>query len=385
MIGSIRRRGKMTWELTFDLGPDPVTGERTRRFISVKGKRRDAERVLAEEIHQRNTGIDVAHGKLTVKQYLNRWLTDYAATNVSPATLVRYEGIVANHLLPAIGRIQLSDLRPAHIQRAYAGALSPGGRKDRRAGALSARTVLQHHRVLREALAHAVRWQLIARNPADAVATPKPARHEMRVLDRREAWSLLDSCAQNPLHCLIYMALVTGARLGELLALRWCDIDGTTGTIRVTRTAQRMPGKGIVFHAPKTHRSIRPIALSPVALRVLKTHRTAQAEHRLAMGSDYVDQDLIFATALGTPLDGTNVTRNFQRLARDADLGHVRFHDLRHSAATLMLAAGTNPKIVSERLGHATVNITLDTYSHVLPDMQREAALAIDQLLARTK
>jgi integrase len=385
MTGSIRRRGKMTWELTFDLGPDPVTGERTRKFVSVKGKRCDAERVLAEEIHQRNTGIDVARGKLTVKQYLNRWLIDYAATNVSAATLVRYEGIVANHLLPAIGRLQLTDLRPAHIQRAYAEALRAGGRKDRRSGGLSARTVLQHHRVLREALAHAVRWQLIARNPADAVATPKPTRHELRVLDRDEAQGLLASCAQDPLHCLIYLALVSGARLGELLALRWHDVDWTSQTVRITRTAQRMPGKGIVFHAPKTHRSIRPIALSPVTLRILKTHRTAQAEHRLAMGGDYVDHDLVFASALGAPLDGTNVTKNFQRLARDAGLGHVRFHDLRHSAATLMLAAGTNPKIVSERLGHATVNITLDTYSHVLPDMQHEAARMIDQLLTRAK
>ena len=385
MTGSIRRRGRRSWELNFDLGRDPVTGARLRRFVTVKGTRRDAERALAEAIHRHNTGLDVAYGKMTVAQYLRRWLSDYAETNVSAATLVRYRGIVANHLVPLIGTVQLTELRPAHIQAAYARTLANGARKDGRDGSLSARTVLQHHRVLREALSHAVRWQLLARNPADAVATPKPTRHELRVLDRGEAQGLLDSCAQDPLHCLIYMALVTGARLGELLALRWRDIDGATQTVRITRTAQRIPGKGIVFHAPKTHRSIRPIALSPVALRILKTHRTAQAERRLAMGGDYADHDLVFATALGAPLDGTNVTKNFQRLARDAGLGHVRFHDLRHSAATLMLAAGTHPKIVSERLGHATVNITLDTYSHVLPDMQHEAAIVIDQLLTRTK
>lgn len=371
----------MTWELTFDLGPDPVTGERTRRFVSVKGKRREAERVLAEAIHQRNTGIDVAHGKLTVKQYLNRWLKDYAATNVSTATLVRYNGIVANHLVPAIGGIQLSELRPAHIQRVYAEALSAGGRKDRRGGALSARTVLQHHRVLREALAHAVRWQLIARNPADAVAPPKPARHEMRVLNRTEAQALLAAGGDDPLYCLLHVALATGARLGELLALRWADVDAESGTLRITRSAQRLPGQGIVFHAPKTHRSIRPIALSPVTLRILRTHRISQAEQRLAVGSAYADRDLVFANVLGQPLDGTAVTKRFQQLAQGVGLGHLRFHDLRHTAATLMLSAGTHPKIVSERLGHATINITLDTYSHVLPDMQHDAALALDALL----
>jgi len=381
VTGSIRRRGKMTWELTFDLGPDPVTGDRTRRFVSVKGTRRDAERVLTEEIHQRNTGIDVAHGKLTVKQYLNRWLKDYAATNVSTATLVRYNGIVANHLVPAIGRIQLSELRPAHIQRAYAETLAPGARKDRRGGALSARTVLQHHRVLREALAHAVRWQLIARNPADAVAPPKPARHEMRVLNREEAQALLAAGGDDPLYCLLHVALASGARLGELLALRWSDMDAQSGTLRITRSAQRLPGEGIVFHAPKTHRSIRPIALSPVTLRILRLHRISQSERRLAVGSAYTDHDLVFANALGQPLDGTAVTKRVQQIAQDTGLGHLRFHDLRHTAATLMLSAGTHPKVVSERLGHATINITLDTYSHVLPDLQHEAAAVIDALL----
>ncbi len=383
MQGSIRRRGRMTWELCFDLGPDPVTGERLRRFVSVKGTRREAERVLAEAIQQRNTGIDVAHGKLTVKQYLNRWLKDYAATNVSAATLIRYGGIVANHLVPAIGAIQLSELRPAHIQRAYAETLSAGARKDRRRGALSARTVLQHHRVLREALAHAVRWQLIARNPADAVAPPKPIRVEMRVLSREEAQALLAACADDPLYCLLHVALASGARLGELLALRWADLDGQSGTLRITRSAQRLPGEGIVFHAPKTHRSIRPIALSPVTLKILRRHRVSQSKHRLTVGSAYTDRDLVFANALGQPLDGTAVTKRFQQLALGVGLGHVRFHDLRHTAATLMLSAGTHPKVVSERLGHATIGITLDTYSHVLPDLQHEAAATIDALLTQ--
>jgi integrase len=204
----------------------------------------------------------------------------------------------------------------------------------------------------------------------------------MRVLDRSEALMLLSAAEDTPLQPLIHLALATGARLGELLALRWCDVDSENGTLRIVRSAQRLPGRGIVFHAPKTHRSIRPVALSPSSLRVLKAQRASQAEDRLAAGALYAQDDRVFADALGQPLDGTAVTKRFQQQARDAGLGHLRFHDLRHTAATLMLAAGTHPKIVSERLGHATVNITLDTYSHVLPDMQREAALVIDNLLA---
>ena len=373
----------MTWELNFEVGRDPVTGDRARRFVSVKGTRRDAERALTEALHKRDTGLDIGRGKLTVGKYLERWLSDYAVNSVSAATLVRYRGIVTNHLLPTIGRVQLSELRPAHIQRAYAEALAAGGRRDRRSGSLSARTVLQHHHVLREALAHAVRWQLIARNPADAVAPPKPIRHEMRVLNREEAQALLAACAGDSLYGLLHAALATGARLGELLALRWSDIDSTSGTLRITRSAQRLPKQGIVFHAPKTHRSIRPIALSPITLRVLKSHRVAQSEQRLVAGNAWADHDLIFANALGQPLDGTAVTKRFQKIAGGAGLGHVRFHDLRHTAATLMLSAGTHPKVVSERLGHATINITLDTYSHVLPDLQHEAAITIDALLSQ--
>jgi integrase len=354
-----------------------------RRFVSVKGTRREAERALTDAVHRRDTGLDIDPSKLTVAKYLKRWLADYAATNVSASTLVRYQGIVDNHLLPTIGRVQLSDLRPAHIQRVYAEALSTGSRRDRRGGVLSARTVLQHHRVLRQALAHAVRWQLIARNPADAVAPPKPERHDMRVLSRDEAQALLAACADHSLYDLLHVALTTAARLGELLALQWGDIDWQSGTLRITRSAQRLPGKGIVFHAPKTHRSIRPIALSPVTRRILKSHRVAQSEQRLAVGAVYEDHDLVFANPLGRPLDGTAVTKRFQQIALGAGLGHVRFHDLRHTAATLMLSAGTHPKVVQERLGHATINITLDTYSHVLPDMQREAAIMIDNLLTQ--
>jgi len=318
---------------------------------------------------------------MTVADYLRRWLRDYAAHNVAPSTLTRYTSIVERHLIPVLGSLRLRDLRPAHIQAAYARFLAAGGRADRQPRGLAARSVLQHHRILREALKHAVHWQLIARNPADAVTPPQAQRREMRGLSAEEARLLLVAAEGIPYYALLYLALATGARLGELLALRWGDIDLKGGTMRITRTAQRLSGQGIVFHVPKTHRAARSVALSPETIRVASDHRRGQVAHRLAMGPAYRDQDLVFPRPSGDPLDGCAVSKAFCRLVTKAGLGPPRFHDLRHTAATLMLASGVHPKIVSERLGHATVAITLDIYSHVLPGLQMDAARLMDRVL----
>ncbi len=180
---------------------------------------------------------------------------------------------------------------------------------------------------------------------------------------------------------MIYLALATGARLGELLALRWREVDLDRGNLQVIRTARRITGKGIAYSEPKTHRSRRPVALSGETVQVLREHWRAQAERRLELGPTYADNGLVFASLTGHPLDDSNLRRAFRRTLADAGLPRLRFHDLRHSAATLMLRAGVHPKVVSERLGHATVGITLDTYSHVLPDLQRDAAEALDAVL----
>jgi integrase len=234
---------------------------------------------------------------------------------------------------------------------------------------------------LREAFHHAVRWQLAARNPTDAVAPPLPAITEMRVLDADQVAELLTAAAETPYYAFIYVAVATGARLGELLALRWEDIDLGTGTMFITRTVKRIPGRGLTFSTPKTHRSRRPVALSAETRNVFQEHRRRQLEHRLKMGPAYQDQGLVFASPTGQLMDDSNLRRAFARIVSAARLEHLRIHDLRHTAATLMLRAGVHPKVVSERLGHATVSITLDTYSHVLPDMQRDAAEALDRLM----
>lgn len=381
MAGYIRRQSRESWEVTVDLGRDPTTGRRRRRFMTIRGTKRDAERALAAALNERDRGIDISPGKLTVAEYLRRWLRDYAAHNVAPSTLEGYSGIIVHHLIPTFGSLRLRDLRPAHIQEQYGRAQAAGGRVDGGPIGLSAQTVLNHHRLLREALSHAVEWQLLAVNPADAVKPPRARRHEMRVLDAEEAGRLLEAAEDTPYHALIYVALATGARVGELFGLRWQDIDLDRSTMHITRSARRFAGRGVIFTETKTHRSRRPVALSAATVALLREHRRARAEQRLALGLAYRDQGIVFASPTGGPLDGSNLRRAFVLMTERADVPRLRLHDLRHTAATLMLREGVHPKVVSERLGHATVGLTLDTYSHVLPDLQRDAAEVMDGVL----
>ncbi|MDO8616485.1 MAG: site-specific integrase [Dehalococcoidia bacterium] len=335
---------------------------------------------MVQLLHQRDGGIDAPPGKLTTEEFLQRWLEDYAKGNTAPRTHERYSQIVRHHLVPAFGMIPLAGLRPQHIQAYYSEARQEG-RVDGRDGGLSAQTVLHHHRVLREALHHAVRWQLLARNPADAVEAPRPPRHEMHVLTPDGVQRLLAACKDPDLHAIIFVAVATGLREGELLALRWSKVDLNGGSVHITRTLQYVAGQGLLFGEPKTSRSRRRVSLSRDTAALLSEHRRRQLERRLALGPGYEDQDLVFAGPAGKPIPPYSVSQRFATLVRAASIGPLRFHDLRHTSATLMLSAGVHPKIVSERLGHSGVAITLDTYSHVLPGLQEEAANLLDAFL----
>ena len=296
----------------------------------------------------------------------------------APSTLRRYSGI-ARRLKETLGSVLLQQLRPTQIQALYA-RLETGDAKHR---PLSKRTVLHHHRVLREALHQAVRWQLLVANPADAATPPRPVNREMRTLSAQELHALLDSLGSDDLGDLVYVAVQTGARLGELLALRWSDLDLDWGHASIVRSLDEYRlDQEPIFRPPKTGRGRRSVALSSETVRVLREHRTAQVERRLG-APEWRDYDLVFADVSGTPLPKARVSRQFRESARRAGFAGLRFHDLRHTAATLMLGAGVHPKVVSERLGHSTIAITLDTYSHVLPDMQRDAAEKMDETLSR--
>lgn len=383
MQGYVRQRAKGTWTVVINLGPDPITGKRRQLARTVRGSKREADALCIKLLHERDSGLHQAANRITVADYLKHWLTAYAEPNTAPRTYARYEEIVRVHLVPALGRYVLSRLRPAQIQSYYAAALK-AGRADGRGG-LSAQTVVHHHRVFREALQQAVRWQILARNPADAVTPPRPVRREMRFLNPKDIGRLLDACEDDDLRTLIFVALATGLREGELLALRWSDLDLKAGHLQVMRTIHYLGKEGLTFGEPKTRRSRRRVSLSKETTRVLTLHRTRQLERRLLLGSAYAEGDLVFASETGAPVRPYTIAPRFGRVVRAARLEHMRFHDLRHTSASLLLAAGIHPKVVSERLGHSTVNLTLDTYSHVLPGLQEQAAQSMDAYLPKAK
>jgi len=376
MKGSIRKRAPGVWQVRIETGTDPVSGSRLRRSVQVYGTRNDAENERTALLHAVQTGTYVDPTRETVAEFLERWLRDYARASVGRRTYERYEEIVRLHVVPALGRLRLTDVRPAHILTAE---------REWREQGLSPYTVLKHHRLVREALQHAVRWQLLVVNPADAVTPPRPERREMLALDRDQAAALLEAAAGNEFEVTILTALYSGLRVGELLGLRWRDVDLVNGQLRVQQAAQPVKGGGVAYAPPKTHRSRRAVSVPTPVSEALQRHRTTQTRARLAAGPAWQDGDLIFAGPLGGPMSRTRLRFAFQRLLAEAGLPRIRLHDLRHTMATLMLAQGEHPKIVSERLGHATVGITLDTYSHVLPGLQAAAADRLAVALGATR
>ena len=377
MKGHLRKRGDRSWAVIVDVGRD-ADGKRRQRWHSVKGSKRDAERELAKILHEMNTGSYVEPAKMTVGEYLDRWLADYAKHSVAGKTFERYEDIVERHLKPDLGHIALPKLKPLQIQGLYSKALTEG-RSDGRGG-LSPQTVLHCHRVLRGALQQAVRWQLLAQNPADAVKPPRPVRKQMRALDDAGIKKLLDTARGTRLYWPVLLAVSTGMRRGEFLALRWGSVDLDRSTLSVCEALEETR-QGLAFKQPKTARSRRTVDLPSFLADEMRTAKVECAKQKLALGPAYDDQDLVFPNLNGSPWPPDSFSTAFVALARKAGFEGFRLHDLRHTHATQLLRQGVHPKIVSERLGHATVSITLDLYSHVLPGLQSAAIQDFDNLM----
>jgi integrase len=294
--------------------------------------------------------------------------------------------MINNHIIPSIGGITLDKLRPIHIQKYYSQKLV-SGRIDGNGG-LSARSVHHHHRVLSEALEYAVNMQVLANNPAKSVAPPKPQKKQMNVLTKEQIEILLEGAKKSSsrLYEAIYIAINTGMRRGEIGGLRWKDIDFKNNLISIRQTLIRTKELGLQLReAAKTDGSRRSIAISDSLIHLLKKMKAKQAQERLHLGPLYKDNDLVFAHKDGSPIDIDYYSQAFSKLVKRLDLPHVRFHDLRHTHATLLIQQGIHPKVISERLGHTTIAITMDLYSHVMPNMQKEAVQKLDSLLFGSK
>jgi len=385
-LGHIKEtKDKGVYRIVLSVGHDPATGKRSRQWLTVKGTRRDAEKRLSELIHEHNSGFHVKTGKTTVSAYLERWLADYAKSNLSPRTVEGYETIIHQHLIPTLGRYHLTQLKPQNIQEYYTNMLVIGRCSCKANSGLSARTVRHHHMVLHKALSTAVEWSLISRNPADAVRPPRAKSAEMQTWDESEVSQFLAVARDSHYYVLFYTALFTGMRRSELLALRWQDVDFIYSQIYVNRSLHHLKDGSYVFTQPKSAKSRRTIALPPSAILTLKEHRDNAAMDRAMLEVPLTDNDLVFSTIEGKPLRPNTITLAWQTTAAKAGVKVIRLHDARHTHASLMLKQGIHPKIVQERLGHATIAVTLDTYSHVAPGLQEAAAMRFDEALQKTR
>lgn len=355
--GSIYQRSDGRWAASISLD-----GRKRKTFY---GKtRKDVQEQLKVALHEQKQGTLVTSSQQTVKQYLEQWLEDVHKPTIRIGSYKLYRGYLDNHILPTIGHIQLQKLTAQQVQALYTRKTNEG---------LSPKTVQNIHGLLHKALDNAVRWGLVARNVCSAVTTPRSRQHEIHPLTTEQAQQLLAKARGHKLETLLTLALVTGMRRGELLALRWQDIHFDVMSLSVGRTVNRITGYGYVENDPKTSRSRRVVMLPAFVIKMLKQHRLQQTERRLKADERWKEQDLVFPNTYGGYLHPEYLLVRFHRLLEDAGLPDMRFHDLRHSAATILLGMGIHPKVVQELLGHSQISMTMDIYSHVLPSMQKEA------------
>jgi integrase len=342
------------------------------RYIYGKTRQAVAEK-LAKTIADRDGGLIFDAGKMKLGEYLDRWLSDSVKGTVRASTYERHEAIIRLHIKPSLGRVGLKKLTPAHVRGLIGEKLNAG---------LAPATVRKIHSTLHKALSQAVSDGMVPRNAAD-VKAPRPTPEEMRPLSKAEARAFLEAAREtgDRFEALYVLAIATGLRRGELLGLRWDDVDLKRGTLRVGRALVREGGRHALGET-KTRRGRRQINLTPRTVNALKTHRKNQLEEKIRRTGLYQDHGLVFASGVGTPLNPENlVKRSFKPLLKKAGLPEIRFHDLRHTCATLLLGRGVHQKFVQELLGHATIAMTLDTYSHYLPSMGGQVVGAMESAL----
>lgn len=371
--GYIRKRGKHSYEISAELPPGS-RGKRRRHHKTVRGNRREAEKALARLIHEIDTGASVDPSRLTLEEFLlETWLPVHGH-GLSPTTAQRYESIIRLHIIPELGRLRVQRLQPMLLQRAY---------EKWRAQGLAPATVLQHHRVLHRALKQAVRWGVLAINPAERVELPKLRWQPGQVLDGKQTVDLLEASRGSWLFPPLALAIYTGMRRGETCALRWEDVDLPRKVLHVCR-AVRVTRQGLSYGEPKTARGRRSITLPDGLVDELHAHREAQVT-RFAVLGILEKPSLICTGDDGSVVHPDRFTRAVTGLVRRLGLPRVTLHGLRRTHATLLLQQNVHPKIVQERLGHSTIQITMDTYSHVLPGLQEDAARCIDDVLRRAR
>jgi integrase len=369
--GSVTARGPNRWRIRYD-GPTAADGSRRQVSETISGTKSKALAVLRERIRTLETGQFVRPSQLTVGHYMNGWLRSHAE-HVSPKTLENYASMVKNHIEPIVGQIKLQNLEPHHLSTMF-DAMSEKQ--------LSSATRAFCHKTMRKALGDAIRQNLITSNPVLSVIRPRQQRREPETWTTSQFNEFLKTAQNDEFRDFFELAALTGMRRSEIAGLKWDKVDLDRNELRVAETLQRIIGRGLVTGVPKTRGSRRVIALSLRSVVLLKDLRVGQLEQQLATGSVYEDTGYVFTDQLGKPYDGGRPSKHFRDISRSAKLPKQNLHSLRHFHASVLLAAGTHFKVVSERLGHSSVAFTMDVYQHLMPGMQEQAATTIDRALA---
>jgi integrase len=375
--GCISKRKDGTYAAVLSNGRNPSTGKPKRIFLYGKTRAEVADK-LAKTLGEMQQGSFVEPNNLTVGGWLDTWLKDYAKPHIRQATWVSYEMLIRVHIKPSIGNIKLRQLQPTHLQELYNEELR-NGRADQ-TGGLSARTVELTHVVVHSALKQAIENGLLVRNASDATKLPRQEKKEMRVLTPDEEKKLLDTLGTDTYSTAILLDLSTGLRLGELLGLRWEDVDLDAGILRVQQSIARLKNDGgttktsLVFQPLKTKKSQRSVPIPESVVVTLKTYKARQNR-----------EGLVFSTPTGTPIEPRNFIRRFGQLLAKAGIPEANVHAMRHSYATRLFELNEHPKTVQELLGHSQISMTLDTYSHVMPEIKQAAAKKLDGWLSPQK
>lgn len=378
--GTIYKRSDGRWAGQVSLGYD-AAGKRIRKSF-VRATRREVAEEIAKALQEVQAGTYIEPTTYTLGRWLDKWLTEYKKPQLKLSTYESYERLVEGHIKPELGHIPLAKLQ-AHMVQSFYNEKLESGRSDGEGG-LSTRTVRYLHVIIRQAIEQAVREGILPRNVADATSPPVVRNKPMRPLTEDELMKFFEAAQDDRLFPAFVVAATTGLRRGELLGLCWDSVELDSATIIVQRQLSVLQEGLILENTTKSERGRRSIALTDDAVRQLRIHRKRQAEERLLLGETYQDQSLVFCKEDGTFIDPRNFTKHFQRILGEAGLPKVRLHDLRHTHASLLLARDVHPKIVQERLGHSSITMTLDLYSHLAPGLQEAAAATLNGLLRQT-
>jgi len=375
MIGQINKRGE-SWTVRIFLGRD-TNGKRKYFNKTIHGTKKDAQKFLTAKLREKDLGVFIEPASIGLSEYLNKWLEDVAKPRLRESTFSSYEAVLKNYVKPTLGAKRLSDIQAYEVQKLY---------NDLKKQGLSSRTVRYAHVVFSSAMKQAIKWKMLMQNPCDLCELPRLEKTEMKYLSPEETTKFLDVAKETKHFVLFLLSIESGMRPEEYLALQWKDIDFQQQALSVRRAiVWKRKGGGFTFTEPKTKKSRRSIPISNSVINALKVHRRKQLEEKLKLGSVYGKLNLVFASEVGTPIQPKNLLdRHFRPLLTKAELPSLRLYDLRHTTATLLLSAGENPKVVSERLGHASIVLTLDTYSHVLPTMQESATGKLEKMMFGT-